>query len=307
MNLNLAVHQVSYFCPSIMAHSHKLCLVCSGERSTPIKDFSNHHLVKCTQCAFVYSVFIPSEKELTEYYTGYPVKSHRSPITTKRYNELLDRFEEFRLTGKILDIGCGTGYFLDEAQKRGWKVFGTEYSPESITNCRNRGISIHEGALDPSNYEREQFDVITSFEVIEHINDPLDEIEKIAQVLRKGGLFYVTTPNFNSLTKNLVGGTWNIVNYPEHLSYYTPKTMNRLLCSRGFKKKWVQTTGISISRFKSSAKMGMQENVDPKNDDEILRSKMETNPLLKFAKWGINGLLNLLGKGDALKAAYVKR
>ena len=250
---------------------------------------------------------IPSAQELNEYYSDYPVKSHRSPITINRYNELLDRFEQFRSTRNILDIGCGTGYFLDEAEKRGWQVHGTEYSPSSIASCRERGLLIHEGDLDVNNYSLEQFDVITSFEVIEHINDPKSELDKVKRVLRTGGLFYVTTPNFNSLSRNMVGSEWNIVNYPEHLSYYTPKTIHRVLTDSGFKKEWVKTTGFSVSRFKSSTNIEKQENVDPKNDDEKLRSKMEYNPLLKAVKWSINLGLDLFGKGDALKAGYIKK
>lgn len=290
-----------------MAKLHDDCLLCSCSELQPVKTYIHHHLVKCRNCGFVFVKVVPSLEELAAYYDDYPVKDHRSAVTIKRYNELLDKFEKYRSTNKLLDIGCGTGYFLDEAKKRGWVVHGTEYSPLSIASCRERGISICEGQLNGSNYDADQFDVITSFEVIEHINDPKEELDKINRILRPNGLLYITTPNYNSLSRHFVGPNWSIVNYPEHLSYYTPSTLNFLLKNRGFDRKWVMTTGISISRFKGSKDIEGQENVDPENDDEKLRIKMETNALLKFAKWSINAFLNFFKIGDSLKAAYIKR
>jgi len=290
-----------------MERFHKKCLICASTDLEPIDRFVEDHLVCCSKCGFVFANAIPSSEELINYYSDYPIKSHRSDVTLKRYKTLLDEFEAFRQNNKILDIGCGTGYFLDEAKKRGWDVFGTEYSSESITNCRNRGIVIHEGQLQIDNYRNEEFDVITSFEVIEHINDPKEELGKIHRLLRVKGLLYITTPNFSSLSKHFGGSEWSIVNYPEHLSYYSAGTLDLLLKNSGFDRKWVMTTGVSISRFKASKNIEGQENVDPENDDEKLRVKMETNTLLKFAKWSINSFLKFFKIGDSLKAAYVKR
>lgn len=290
-----------------MRKLHDHCLLCHNTELRPVNAFAHHHLVMCGYCGFVFAKVIPSYEELSEYYDDYPVKDHRSSVTIKRYNELLDKFERYRSTNNILDIGCGSGYFLDEAKKRDWNVHGTEYSPESITACKGRGISICEGKLDASNYEADQFDVITSFEVIEHINDPNEELDKIHSVLRAKGLVYITTPNFNSISRYLVGSKWPMVNYPEHLSYYTTGTLNLLMNNKGFDRKWAMTTGVSISRYKTSKNIEGQENVDPENDDEKLRIKMETNSFLKIAKWSINTILNFFKMGDSLKAAYIKR
>ncbi|RYZ28325.1 MAG: class I SAM-dependent methyltransferase [Chitinophagaceae bacterium] len=236
----------------------------------------------------------------------YSRDDYLSPITVKRYHELLDQFEKYRRTGKILDIGCGIGLFLKEAKKRGWEVYGTEYTDKAMAMCKEIGINMQQGKLDPSLYEPEMFDVVTSFEVMEHINNPQEEVKNIKAVLRKGGLFYFTTPNFNSLERFYLKGKYNIVNYPEHLSYYTKKTANYLLTNNGFKKRKLTTTGLSLSRFKTS--IGKKEEyISAESSDEKLRQKLEKNGFTHFVKNVINGLLNISGVGFSLKGWYEKQ
>jgi predicted SAM-dependent methyltransferase len=190
---------------------------------------------------------------------------------------------------------------------------------------------MHGGILDSKNYEDETFDVITSFEVIEHINNPLEETAHIQKIMRKGGLFYCTTPNFNSLMRYYLKADYNVIEYPEHLSYYTSKTLTYLMNKFGFEKQKVLTTGISITRFKGSQdskkeKEASQENnienttpepqqekavgealVTASSADEILRNKIENNPLLQFGKTLANGTLNLTNTGLTLKGYYIKK
>ncbi|MCK5684674.1 class I SAM-dependent methyltransferase, partial [bacterium] len=91
--------------------------------------------------------------------------------TISSYNLLLDYFDDFKQTGNLLDVGCGQGDFLNEARKRGWNIYGIEYSAAAISLCRDRDIAVHQGILTPELYDGIQFDIVTSFEVIEHINN----------------------------------------------------------------------------------------------------------------------------------------
>ncbi len=119
-----------------------------------------------------------------------------SPLTIESYNVLLDEFEKYRKTNKILDVGCGRGFFLTQAKKRGWEVYGTEYSPKAVELCASNGIDMKTGKLSTDLFNIKDFDIITSFEVLEHINNPNEELKHINNLLRKGGLFYCTTPKF---------------------------------------------------------------------------------------------------------------
>lgn len=294
--------------------THKECLICSSTKLKPLAGFEKAYLCQCNSCGFVFSSRIPSTQELINYYEGYGRNDYLSPLTIKRYHQILDTFESKRKTNRLLDIGCGIGYFLEVAKERGWEVYGTEYTDKAIEICKSKGITMHQGELDPNNYSPESFDVITSFEVIEHINNPNPEIENISRLLRKGGLFYVTTPNFNSLIRYYRGQKYNVISWPEHLSYYTPSTLNNLMKKHGFSKKWIQSTGISITRFMSSKKQASAEEIlegtvfiAADTHDEKLRNSLEKNPVLGLAKKTVNQILTLSGKGDALKALFEKK
>jgi 2-polyprenyl-3-methyl-5-hydroxy-6-metoxy-1,4-benzoquinol methylase len=293
------------------------CIVCNSDQLKPIAGFEKAWLSRCKNCGMVFSTNNPTQTQLEEYYKGYGRNDYLSPITIKRYNEILDQFESVRKTNRLLDVGCGIGYFLEVAKKRGWEVYGTEFTDEAIRICQSKGINMNKGVLAPSNYEPESFDVITSFEVIEHINTPQSEISNISSLIRKGGLFYVTTPNFNSLLRYYLGEKYNVISWPEHLSYYTPSTLNRLMRNNSLNKLYIQTTGISITRFITSRKPASApipsntknegtEFVSENTQDEKLRNRFETNPVLGLAKKAINGTLTWTGKGDALKGLFRK-
>jgi 2-polyprenyl-3-methyl-5-hydroxy-6-metoxy-1,4-benzoquinol methylase len=174
---------------------HKNCLICSNENLVSLKGFSKFSLVSCSNCGFVFMQQIPTAQELAIHYNTYSYDrdQYLSPITIKNYNILLDEFEKYRSSNRLLDVGCGMGFFLEQAKKRGWEVYGTEYSPKAIEINQAKGINMVEGQLNSAAFPAKDFDVITSFEVIEHINNPVEEVKHINTLLRKGGLLYCTT------------------------------------------------------------------------------------------------------------------
>lgn len=264
-------------------------------------------MVKCRSCGFVFARKIPTESELIEHYGKYGRNDYLSDITIKRYNELLDEMEPFRKTNRLIDVGCGIGYFLEQAKKRDWEVYGTEFTDEAVRICEEKGINMALGALNSKMYDAGSFDVITSFEVLEHINNPIEETGRFNEVLRQGGLVYLTTPNFNSLNRYYLKEKYNVITYPEHLSYYTPSTLKRLYKDSGFETRKVKTTGLSITRIKTSLKVSDQKFISAESDDEKLRQNIEQKFYLQWAKKMINGLLSLIGKGDTLKGYFIKK
>lgn len=292
---------------------HQSCLICYSEELAPIpRYYEKHGLIRCKNCGFVFMERIPTAEELTTYYSNYSYgrEASLSPITIKSYAVLLDEFEKYRKHNRLLDVGCGRGWFLQEALKRGWEAYGTEYSSTAVEICRNNGIQMKQGQLKASDFAGLEFDVITSFEVLEHINNPGEELSEIYQLLRKQGLFYCTTPNFNSLLRYYLKENYNIIEYPEHLCYYTGKTLNKVVEQAGFKSIRTLTTGISITRFQASkqardqpaeTKVKVQESADEK-----LRRSIDSNPLLGMAKKIANSMLTATGTGLALKGYFTK-
>jgi 2-polyprenyl-3-methyl-5-hydroxy-6-metoxy-1,4-benzoquinol methylase len=284
---------------------HQSCTLCHHDKFVALAAPYRHAgLVQCAKCGFVFSEFIPSQEELVAHYAKYDRSKDISEITVKRYSELLNEFSNAISGRTILDVGCGKGEFLEVALNNGWVCHGTEFDDHAVELCRQKGIQIFQGPL--REYQPTQLpDVITSFEVIEHINNPDEELRKIYALLKPGGLFYFTTPNFNSLSRYLLKGKWNVIEYPEHLSYFTARVIDKKLQEIGFEKIHLDTTGISIQRLKTSAKKVPHGSTES-NADQRFREKAESKPMYKLIKSSGNLLLNTLQLGDTLKGLYRK-
>jgi len=289
-----------------MSTEHQQCLLSGSTDLRPLEGYEG--LVKSSPLGFVFDRRIPTSQELQAHYAGYSRNDYLSPLTVKRYNELLDFFESFRKTGRILDLGCGVGYFLEEARKRGWETCGTEFTREAIDICSAKGIQMQEGKTRTDMFPAEAFDIVTSFEVIEHINYPLEEMDCVRHFLRRGGLFYCTTPNFNALERFRLRSAYRVIAYPEHLSYYTPRTFHYLMRQKGMKKVFLKTTGLSLSSLLGDERTaGAAGAVSAGSRDEKLREALDSGFLSRSTKVVMNALLSLAGVGNSLKAAYIKK
>ncbi|GAB5418337.1 MAG: hypothetical protein Crog4KO_15590 [Crocinitomicaceae bacterium] len=247
-------------------------------------------------------------QELVDYYSNnYERTNYLSPITVKRFNEILDRFEPFRKTGKLLDVGAGYGFFMEVAKQRGWDVYGTELTDEAVEHCESKGLKMFKGEFHKIDFEKESFDVIVSIEVLEHLNTPRNYVNQAHKILRDDGVLYLTTPNFNSVLRYRLKDQYNVIEYPNHLCYYTPHTLQKLFSESGFNKVDVKTTGISLTRLRTSQGKSDQEFVCETSDDEMLRYRIERNPALRAMKSSTNGVLNLLKMGDSLKGYFQKK
>lgn len=286
----------------------KNCPNCNSAQVKTLKGYEKHYLGKCRNCGFVFSQKLPTPTDFDKIYSAYGRKDYLSEITIKRYNEILDSFEKYRKTNKILDIGCGIGYFLEEAKKRNWKVYGSELADKAINICVEKGIQMHKGDLNQSNWDAESFDVITSFELVEHISYPKNVIISAINLLRKGGILYITTPNFNSIVRRRLKAKWSVIAFPEHVSYFTKKSMNFVMTNIGFRKLYSKTHGISITRiYNANSKSKPNKIVAAESPDERIRVSIEKSKtkilIKKFANW----ILSTTSLGDNLKALYLKR
>jgi len=290
----------------------KSCPVCNADVFDDLKGFESKNLCKCKVCSFVFDKRKPTDEELHEHYKVYAYSALKpiSPETIKSYYRLLDEFEQYRDTGNILDIGCGQGDFLVEAKKRGWNVFGVEYSEAAVELCKSRDIEMRQGIISKDVFADICFDVITSFEVIEHINTPKEMMEAVSEKLNKDGLFYCTTPNFNALLRYLEKDSFKMIVYPEHISFYTKKSLRFLGNVHQFKALKVLTTGIDIGRLKAVLKPKQKDitmsTQEMRVSNENIRDLVGSNRFMGLIKGIINFFLTLFGKGDTLKIYWVK-
>ncbi len=289
-------------------HYHSNCISCKGNY-VQIKNYMHAHMVKCIQCNLVFSSRIPNNDELLQHYANYPRNAVLSAITRLRYIELLNSFEKYRNTNKLLDIGCGNGDFLIIAKEKGWDIYGSEYDLQAVEIATKKGIQMHHGSITQATFANNSFDIITSFEVLEHLNTPVQEIEKINQLLRPNGIAYITTPNYNAMSRLILGKKWTTVEYPEHLTLFTPFTLNKLLDDANFNKVYCKTTGLDLHRIKSTF-LNNGKNIAERNSSDFqeqLRESMEKNKLLSTIIAILNWILNTLKIGDAMKIMYQKK
>jgi 2-polyprenyl-3-methyl-5-hydroxy-6-metoxy-1,4-benzoquinol methylase len=288
------------------------CLLCGKDKFIDVFG-KEHFLVRCKNCGLVFSREIPSTDELRKYYDEYPTYETISHLTIKRYNEILDKLEKYRSTNNLLETGCGFGYFLDEARKRNWNVYGTEFSRKTIMACEKKNIIIGESVEAITIKCKNKFDAVVSIEVIEHLTDPNEEVKKYSEAIREGGVIYITTPNFNSLSRRILGTNWNVLIYPEHLHYFTSSTLHQMMKKHGFKSIQRSSSGLSLGRLIYTLRSKKAEALNEPNDydynerDRQLRDSIEDNFLLRPLKYIINAMLSFFRLGDALKYLYLKK
>jgi len=136
--------------------------------------------------------------------------------------------------GEVLDVGAATGFFLQLARERGWQVHGIEISSFAADCARKKGIDMFTGTLLEFPVQAESVTLVTLWDVIEHVQDPLEEMRRVHALLRPGGVVVLTTPNLTSAYARLMGTRWHALVPPEHLHYFTPTSMKKLLSDAGF-------------------------------------------------------------------------
>lgn len=151
------------------------------------------------------------------------------------------------IQGKVLlDIGCGWGHALEFFRKQGLECYGIEPCEPAVEYCRKRGLNVLLGDLDEAKFHEKSFDIVTLFNVLEHLPDPVLALRKIFEILRPGGILVVDVPNeFNPLQiagrdLHQTGNWW--VAPPAHLNYFNPETLSRLISGLGYVVKIVESS-----------------------------------------------------------------
>ncbi len=283
--------------------AHTSCPICENKGIKGLKGYEIHNLSYCSICGFVFSTIVPSESELELYYQRCGKINYLSPVTLKRYDELLAYFKSYNRTNKILDFGCGNGYFLERAKSHGWSVYGMEYDWEANDICKEKGITM---LNDKTPLHSGEFDVIYMSEVIEHLSFPLKYLRLLNDFLRPGGMIYITTPNFNCFSRRFQKESWNAFHI-EHISFFTSKTIKQLLTDTGFSPQTIKTTGISLSPRSKKTMQLKDTETGKKPINETVRELAEEKILFSLIKRIINFFLNLTRLGDTIKCFAIKK
>ena len=220
----------------------------SEDRLTPPE-----RIVKCTQCGFVYAHPRIETQDVLSAYIHMHDENYIKEEVGRRASAriILNLLEKFcKDKGRLLDIGCSTGFLLNEAQKRGWEVAGVELSEWAAEYAKkNFHLNIYNTNLEKAGIPENSYDVVVMQDTIEHLLNPRGVLEEINRILKPGGILYVNTPDIESNSSRLLRAKWWGINQ-FHLYYFSRKTLTKLLTACGFKPfKYVSHERIFSFRY----------------------------------------------------------
>lgn len=194
-------------------------------------------VVRCLSCRLVYAVQKESILEIVQDYEQMVDLEYLKEEKGRRAQGrlILDQIAHHKKRGRMLEIGCGPGFFLDEAKKAGWEVEGLDLSAWAKEHAeKNYKIPVRLGDLKAAHYPDRTFDVIVMNDVLEHLEDPKDSLGEIRRILKNDGIIYISTPDINSfLSRALKARWWGINKY--HLFYFSRQTLETCFKIVGFK------------------------------------------------------------------------
>jgi len=238
----------------------------------------HHAIVRCSRCGLVYANPRPTPQEILQVYQDvedplYLQEEMGRLLTFRRHMQAVERVVGPPLeAGRLLDVGCYLGCFLQAAQEQGWEAWGVEPSHWAATEAARRGLTVVEGTLAEVAFPAGLFDVVTLWDVAEHLLDPRAAFAEAWRVLRPGGWVVVHTMDVESWPARLLGPYWPWW-MEMHLYYFSPRTLERMLQEVGF----TPVQRLHLARY---LRLG------------YLASRLASfsSTLVKGLQWGLEGL-----------------
>ena len=200
-------------------------------------------LVKCKDCGMIYESPRYSDETIVEAYKNSEEAGHDSQygMRVKSFKKALESLAA-RIPekgAKVLDIGTAGGAFLEAATKFGYDAYGMEPSADLTNRGVARGLNIRQGTIDSHTFPEESFDMITLWDVIEHLPDPKTALIEVNRLLRPGGTLLINYPDIGTKQAAIAGKSfWWILSV--HLHHFTRKSIKSICDKTGFSVVWYQ-------------------------------------------------------------------
>lgn len=202
-------------------------------------------LVRCGGCSLVWLDDPPKPEEMHLHYTeAYHklISGSGGPNPARRWRDRKTKLGRYKQSGTLLDLGCSSGSFLESMRSESWNLYGVEMSAAEARTAEARtGAQVFVGVVSDAPFAPESFDVITCFDVLEHMYEPRRVVAKVREWLKPGGIFYVQVPNIDSAEARVFGRYWHGLELPRHLFHYSPESLKVLAESAGLRVSMLET------------------------------------------------------------------
>jgi 2-polyprenyl-3-methyl-5-hydroxy-6-metoxy-1,4-benzoquinol methylase len=234
----------------------------------PLYTKNECRILRCEACGLGRAEttgFEPSQYYTADYFSGerpdgYADYLGAEDVLRREFAQTLNFIRKFHPSGRLLEIGCAYGFLLDEA-KRNFDVTGIELADDAARHCRDRGLHVVTGTTESLTSDFGSFDVIAMLDVIEHLSAPRETMIRLAEHLKPGGVIVITTGDFGSLAAKLAGSRWRLMTPPQHLWFFTQKSMRGLANAVGLDVEHVdhpsKIVPLSLIGFQLARMMGM--------------------------------------------------
>lgn len=225
----------------------KQCPLCTNGGQRPVlRTDDGYHVVRCVGCGFVYLTPRPPEHPDLSASVD-PVWLAEEAFRRLDDRLRLDEIGRVRPNGRLLDVGCNCGFFLDEAKKRGYETRGVEIAAVPAEYGRaNLGLDITTSEFEVADFNGDVFDIVTMWHVLEHMPEPTVTLRKVRRTLVDGGLLAIEVPRFDSWMVRLLGRRHRHIGHG-HAGYYTETVLCRLLEEHGYRVLTCRNVGRTLS------------------------------------------------------------
>lgn len=222
------------------------CPICGYNGNVSFRFLKNgYNLYRCDACNLLFVHPQPSSDELLKIYDDSYFKRGNKYLaaneTESRSRNLdndkrkIDVIRKYKQTGKLLDIGCAMGDFLYLARQAGFDVTGVEVSTSCADYVKNKlGIEVQSGNLLSAQLPSSTYDIVTLWDVMEHLRNPLGTLNEAFRIMRPGGILCFSTGDIDSFYARIMGRFWHLLTPPQHLFYFSPKSIRQMLDRCGF-------------------------------------------------------------------------
>jgi SAM-dependent methyltransferase len=294
------------------------CPLCDGEHHEQMYEATDRHygisgvyrLVRCATCSLVFLNPMFSDEEISALYPAdyYAYQDHFSRNGWRELARTLLHYRagtqdpEFPVPGRMLDLGCGSGWFLSVMRDKGWETHGVEISTAAAELGRKQaGLNIFLGTLQQAHFPSEFFDYIRSNHSFEHISSPRETLQEIHRVLRPGGKLLIGVPNIDSLNAKLFGQYWWYLGAPVHPFNYSVETLSKLLQKHDF-----SVEKVNYNSYCAGILGSFQIFLNRSNRRKSTAGMFVNNPLLKVPCHWAAKVIDLFRLGDAIEITASK-